>query len=504
VLAEIVSRSGDFVKYQTPSSLSLRSPETFIDSGPLGDGTICDVIEPTPGVLRLVQWDGVGVFELEPAEASSVASRTEAAAPDPSWVRACRFPRHVGDALSAQELWEQLDSFVEGFIQLDEADHVLLLAFIWSSWFADVLPLAPTLWAAATELSERIGLLRLLHQVCRRPLLLRSYSPNTLLPDGLQPTVLAPIQPSKRTAQWLESSVWPGFYAPHAAALKDSHCARGLVSGELATSAAPLLEIALTPGSVSFPLHIAEGGAKAAENLQANLLRYRLANYLRLSCTQFEPSIFGSPQVRELAACLGTCLDDDALRAKVLQALRPTEEARGLDRAADLHAIVVEALLVVCHEKRPEVLVGELTATANAILAGRGEPSSLEPRQVGAILGRLGFTTTRLGKYGRGLPLQREIRARAHQLAAYYQVCSMPQPACDECIAYRQQESSPSVASSVETIGNQAVNDAHGAHDVRGAQDCWVETAGRQKVRSGSPKRHKSDDGDDRRPPAEN
>lgn len=487
------------MKNRIQSSISPRSPQTPISAGPLGDGTICDVIEPTPGVLRRVRWDGVGVSELKPARASSVASQTQAVSePDASWLRACRFPRHVGDVLNVQELWEQLASFVAPFIQLDEASHSLLLAFIWASWFADGLPLVPTLWAAATESSDRINLLRILDQVCRRSLSLRSYGPSTLLPDGLQPTVLASMQLSRRTAQWLESSCWRGFYSPHAGALKDIDCgARGLVSGELAPSAPPLLEIALTPGRVSFPVRIPEGVAKAAENLQANLLRYRLANYLRLRCSQFEPPLFGSPEVRELAVCLGTCLDDDEIRAQVMKALGPTEERRGLDRGADLPAIVVEALLVACHEQRPQVLVGELTALANALLAGRGERSSLEPKQVGVILSKLGFATRKLNKYGRGLQLQREICARAHQLAAHYRVWSTPRPACAECVAYRQQESSPAVASSAGAIGNKGVNDEHGARDARGAQDYGEEKAGRQKVRSGSPEWHQPDHGDD-------
>jgi hypothetical protein len=196
-------------------------------------------------------------------------------------------------------------------------------------------------------------------------------------------------------------------------------------------------------------------GEGSAEELQADLLRYRLEQHARVCRQEFRPPLFSSGPALQLARCVGGCIDEAPILAALMEALAGLDEQARVARAGELPAIVVEALLVFCHEKRGEVRAGELADTANAILAGRGERLAVRPRQMGALLAELGFTTVRLGSHGRGLRLDPAVRGRAHQLAGSHAVCSPPLAGCAECAALR--------------AGAPAAGDAHHAHDARRA-----------------------------------
>lgn len=67
--------------------------------------------------------------------------------------------------------------------------------------------------------------------------------------------------------------------------------------------------------------------------------------------------------------------------------------------------------------KKESVGVSELTTAVNRILERRGELLEMRLRAVGGILRLLGFSTERLGAYGRGLTLLNSVRRRIHELA---------------------------------------------------------------------------------------
>src|SRR2546422_11484174 len=76
------------------------------------------------------------------------------------------------------------------------------------------------------------------------------------------------------------------------------------------------------------------------------------------------------------------------------------DEAVKLDRVSEIPSILLEALLVCCHERRPAVHVSEIADLANDILSRQGELLELSARQVGGKLKNLGFRTERLDSAG--------------------------------------------------------------------------------------------------------
>ena len=111
-----------------------------------------------------------------------------------------------------------------------------------------------------------------------------------------------------------------------------------------------------------------------------------------------------------------------------------------LDRVSEIHSILVEALLVCCHERRSAVHVSEIADLANDILSRQGEILRLSAREVGGKLKTLGFRTTRLDSAGRGLYLLGENCKHIHELAKSYGVPSLREglhgcPHCQELLA---------------------------------------------------------------------
>jgi hypothetical protein len=115
--------------------------------------------------------------------------------------------------------------------------------------------------------------------------------------------------------------------------------------------------------------------------------------------------------------------------------LQGHDEALRLDRVSQIHSILVEALLVCCHERRPAVHVSEIADLTNDILSRQGESLELSPREVGGKLKTLGFRTTRLDSSGRGLYILGETCNRIHELGTLYGVPSLKErlPGCAHC-----------------------------------------------------------------------
>jgi hypothetical protein len=146
------------------------------------------------------------------------------------------------------------------------------------------------------------------------------------------------------------------------------------------------------------------------------------------------PEFSGS--IRGLARTLGACIVDapDLLTSLVMQ-LQDHDQAVRLDRVSQIHSILMEALLVCCHERRSDVHVIELAELANDIFSRHGEPLQLSAREVGGKLKTLGFSTVRLDSAGRGLYMLGENCKRIHELGTLYGVPSLKErlPGCPQC-----------------------------------------------------------------------
>jgi hypothetical protein len=172
----------------------------------------------------------------------------------------------------------------------------------------------------------------------------------------------------------------------------------------------------------------------AVEEIRAKLFNYRLVNYREVRSSVFDVMDLSGP-TREIARGLGACLvDAPDLRDRLIKLLRDQDESVRMERSAEVSPLL-ESLIVVCHERRAAVYVGDVAKTASEILSLRGEWAAISPKEAGGKLKLLGFRTTRLDAGGRGLRLTREIRLRIHQLARAFGVPATEKglPGCPEC-----------------------------------------------------------------------
>ena len=93
---------------------------------------------------------------------------------------------------------------------------------------------------------------------------------------------------------------------------------------------------------------------------------------------------------------------------------------------------MLEALLLLCHQSRSDVFIGEITEAANVIFEGRGENIMLSARAGGDILreqfGLVGHRRT----HGFQLALDLETQRHVHRLAIAYHLLE-PVDECQHC-----------------------------------------------------------------------
>jgi hypothetical protein len=105
-----------------------------------------------------------------------------------------------------------------------------------------------------------------------------------------------------------------------------------------------------------------------------------------------------------------------------------SDERSKVESSQSSAAVVLEALLVACHEKRSEIHVFEIAELANGIFLGRHGDQVLSPKALGGILrAELGLWPERDAR-GYALRLSSQARQRIHNLASAYGTLSMMTP----------------------------------------------------------------------------
>jgi hypothetical protein len=195
------------------------------------------------------------------------------------------------------------------------------------------------------------------------------------------------------------------------------------------------LQLWVAPASRSFGQQDECREAERIRTLQNQLLTYRLQNWSAVKESQFDVPEFAGA-TREYGRVLGRCIvDAPDLQARVATLLRSRNDAERTEDARELDAVVLEALLICCHERKQSVHVGEVATLANAILTRNGEAVELSAKQVGTRLRKLGLQTTRLDSGGRGVYLLNGECARVHSVARVLGsvMTRNPLPGCPHC-----------------------------------------------------------------------
>jgi hypothetical protein len=343
-------------------------------------------------------------------------------------------PTHYG---STESLFKDICGFAATSLAATDEDAALLAYFCIASFFCDCSTMSPCLVLCGPSCLGAISVLRVLGCVCRHPVLLAE-SNLQCLPRELNPTRLI-CQLDPGVNKRLAAMQFPGFGISNRGLRQVSGTTAIYVGdSELKSLFADAgVWIPVSPTLRCFSPQDEEREVATINTLQNQLLMYRLQNFAQVRSSQFDAPEF-SGVTREMARMLGRCIVDAAdLQARLLDLLRPRDDAEWIERTDTLAAIVVEALVFFCHERKPSVHVGEVAEVANAILSRNGEFLQLSPKEVGAKLKQLGFRTTRLGSAGRGIYLLTTQCALVHKLGRAFGIPTLREglPGCPHCKA---------------------------------------------------------------------
>jgi hypothetical protein len=340
------------------------------------------------------------------------------------------FPTETNSYGTTTELITSIKQAIAEQTQLSEENSSLLTYWALSTWFQDILPLAPGL-AISGSAHEGDVALRTLRAFCYHPVLVAGIT-NAILNDvrwERKPTLLI-SDPNlvKRMAVLLGSSTRRGYLAFRKVAgcpafSFDYYCSKAIFLGEdsrMVSAMQPFLHInaSLAPG---VELHPAPPlSEKMTQNFQNQLLLYRATNLLHVYQAEFKASGLSS-EVTSIANALGGCIvDAPALQAELVSLLTPYSRQQIEERLDDLGTLAVGAALSLCHQGKVQILVGEIAAEVNRVLKGRGERLQFSPEKVGHSLKKAGLLSRRMGAAGNGFQLDNATQVLLHKVAAAY------------------------------------------------------------------------------------
>jgi hypothetical protein len=416
------------------------SPAIETDFAELEDGSLVDLIEDPEDSSRtlLVIFNGNEaryVHEYEYKNRLLVPILR-----DGKIIRHVRLPRGIKPCGSADNLMEQIDSVLSRCIDLQEKYRFLLASFVLSTWFVERLPVAPYVALVGLPRSGKSTVLKVLSLLCRRSLLTADITSAAFyrVCDRLMPTLLIDETGTAGERKQLFHLLRTGISRDVIALRKDqSFSAFGakVVSWiELPNDAA------LNSRCVMIPLHETRRSdlkrpmdgciLEAAEDLQKQLLHYRLEKYRALSLpeiTHDTPLYSRSRDLYEaLALPMGEC---SKASCENLFAYFTHHKIRNREPLYPTHAAVLAFLYYNIHLHRciqdghrcvtPELIAG-LTRQVNHFLEEEGEHFRLNPRQVGAALTALGLLNRKRTRVGWEILLDKQDMAHIHDLIAFY------------------------------------------------------------------------------------
>ncbi len=344
-----------------------------------------------------------------------------------------RLPSEVKACPSPKELFVETSDLIRSHVELPEASICLVAAFVLSTWFVDNLAVAPYLWICGPPESGKTTLLRLLHCLCRRAILIGGTVPSRLysLQASLRPTLLLDelgfngTQHSHVLESWLRTGNARGVPVTVGGQLVDSFGAKVLCSRQPASDTAlssRALHISMVPTRKNLRALDEETVERVANHFQPRLLMFRLGHYQEFRPDPVDLSPL-SPRIADLARALVLPFRGvgEEIIAPVLDAIVEQVRQAVVERAQEPEALVITALFSYCHQPETSaVLVGQIASWVNTCRKRIGEEADLKPRAVGSILKSLGLTTDKLDSFGRGLRLTVTVKRRIHQLLQAY------------------------------------------------------------------------------------
>jgi len=315
-----------------------------------------------------------------------------------------------------------------------EGDATLLAAVaIVGSWVAECLPglLLINLWG---PVDTEAVVLDIMGYLCRHALPVFDPSLHGLanLPAGLAPTLILRCPSERSLARLVAAAGEPDTYILFGAGVVHLHCP--IVVSTRKPLRLPAVMIPLQAAGPAWHRITKCDGQNLVDRFQPQLLQYRLTRHLSVANSQFDVSGF-CPEVRLLARVLGAVVDGSPrLQASIVAALSVLDEQHRTEQLPPPQAAVLEALLVLCHEKTPVAYVGQVTELANTLLENREENIQLAPGLVGDILRQQLGLVTRRRALGYEVALCVDTQRHVHRLAVAHDLLEHVAgcPSCDE------------------------------------------------------------------------
>jgi len=303
-------------------------------------------------------------------------------------------------------------------------DAAELVAFwVISTWHQEALAVRPCLVITGPA-HHAIRVLHVLEKFCPKAALLADFRRGDLGQLSCCRTILI-SEPNlnKRTANLLSGLTDSSFFAVAGPSLAPRSKSTAIYAGENPETH-PIqnsIHIHLTPTSAEpaiSPLWLQK--MVELERVPIHLQQYREKNARHVLQSTWSPSGL-SAETASVATELGRCLVDAPELLLKLVALLKTRDKQHLSELSNTaEGVILEATLNLCHEGKSQFLVREIATEANRIAKERGERLSYSAETVGHRLKKVGLSTRRLGKAGRGLVMDLPTIARIHELAKGY------------------------------------------------------------------------------------
>ncbi len=389
-----------------------------IASAVLPDGGQLELIRSDKNSTLLLHWSGgraskcrefqLGRRRFTPAELGDALPRE------------IRLANGVSDYKSTTVLFNSIVGVFQSTSAVERNNAEMATSFAFATHFAECRDPAPRAIVTGTDMWEVLQFLSLLGCFCRHaiPVALFETAGHWNLPAGCSPTfVITDPRPSSARLRFLEATQCHGFGMARSGRIANRPFSAVILAGdhELDDEVPnTFCRINATP-QIRPQLLDAKVLRRITESFQRQLLLYRLKNRSRVASMTFDPSSL-SGATRALGSVLGSSFpDSEELQQRVVRLLEPRDAERRLDHARCESAVVLEALLIPCHEGRASAHVGEITDLANGILDARGDGYHLEARRVGSILRSLSLGLRRDSR-GYGFLLSTECKRRIHEL----------------------------------------------------------------------------------------
>jgi hypothetical protein len=318
------------------------------------------------------------------------------------------------------ELYGEIKGMIARGTRLPDSVCALVAFWAISTWFPDALQVFPIL-AISGPSHEATNVLDVLRDLCLAPVLLASFKGGDLKDlDGFTLLIAEPLD--NRTAALLGNLTNRNFCF-----VADRSCVPGAGSRAVYLGENPAIRriqhsiyIDATVPALAHDAVADRSTREEIDGVRNRILAYRKRHLARVKSLEFNPRGLSS-EANVIASALGRCIvESPELQMQLVTLLKPQAQQQIADRSDSDEALVVGAVLSLCHQDKGEVYVKEISVEVNRLLEARGETRQLGPEKVGHLLKRVSLSTRRLSQAGNGLTLDQVTKIRLHEIAAAY------------------------------------------------------------------------------------